>query len=58
MCDTVRSFVLIGKLKIAAHLLSSKIKHENYGYNQLHLDVLTHDKLTDKIHTASITKKA
>lgn len=49
---------MAGHLKLAAHLLSSKIKHENFGFNQLHMDVLTLDKLTDKIHTASITKKA
>lgn len=34
------------------------VKQENYGYNQLHLDVLKLDKLTQKYHTASITKKA
>ncbi len=34
------------------------IKQENYGFNELHLDVLKLDKLTKKYHTASITKKA
>jgi hypothetical protein len=34
------------------------MKQENYGFNELHLDVLKLDKLTKKYHTASITKKA
>ena len=34
------------------------IKLENYGFNELHLDVLKLDQLTNKYHTASITKKA
>jgi hypothetical protein len=34
------------------------MKQENYGFNKLHLDVITLDRLTEKYHTASITKKA
>lgn len=34
------------------------IKQENYGFNKLHLDALKLENLTDKYHTASITKKA
>lgn len=34
------------------------VSFENYGFNQLHHDVLKLDKLTDKYHTTSITKKA
>ena len=39
-------------------IIESHIKNENYGFNKLHLDVLKLAKLTDKYHTASITKKA
>jgi hypothetical protein len=39
-------------------ILEENIKHENYGFNKLHLDVLTLQILTEKYHTASITKKA
>jgi len=34
------------------------LKSENYGFNKLHLDVLKLNQLTEKYHTASITKKA
>ena len=34
------------------------LKHENFGFNKLHLDVLKLNHLTEKYHTASITKKA
>ena len=54
----VRSMVLAGNPKLAAWKLEQLVKHENYGYNQLHLDALTKDKLTEKYHTNSITKKA
>jgi ankyrin repeat protein len=39
-------------------MMEPLIKQENYGFNELHLDVLKLDKLTKKYHTASITKKA
>ena len=42
---------------MVAHNLKDKIKHENFGFNQLHYDVVKLDKLTDKYATASITKK-
>ena len=50
--------VLAGNRKLAAWKLEQLVKHENYGFNQLHLDVLQKDKLTEKYHTASLTKKA
>ena len=43
---------------MAASLIAPKVKHENFGYNKLHLDVLQLDKLTEKYATQSITKKA
>ena len=54
----VRQLLLCGNRKLAAWKLEPLIKHENYGYNQMHLDVLKLNKLTEKYHTASLTKKA
>lgn len=34
------------------------MKFENYGFNQLHHDALVKKNISDKLHTASITKKA
>ena len=42
---------------MVVHLLKDKIKHDNYGFNQLHLDVVKLDSLTEKYATQSITKK-
>lgn len=53
ICDVARS----GNRALATKLLEPLVKHENWGFNQLHLDVLKLDKLTEKYHTASITKK-
>ena len=41
----VTKIVLTGNLEIARDILASRIKHENYGFNQLHLDALTLDKI-------------
>ena len=49
---------LTGNRALAASLIAPKVKHENFGYNKLHLDVLQLDKLTEKYATQSITKKA
>jgi ankyrin repeat protein len=40
------------------HGIEPKLKLDNYGFNKLHLDVLKLSELTEKYHTASITKKA
>ena len=34
------------------------MKNEGFGFNKVHLDALKLDRLTEKYHTASITKKA
>ena len=39
-------------------IIKEKSKHENFGFNKLHGDVLELKQLTEKYHTASITKKA
>ena len=49
---------MTGNRELAAFFVESKVKHENFGFNQLHLDVLSLDKLTAKYATQSITKKA
>ena len=38
-------------------IIEPLIKHDHYGFNNLHLEVLSMKKITDKINTASITKK-
>jgi len=38
-------------------VISAQIKHENFGWNQCHLDCVSLDELTEKYHTASLTKK-
>ena len=48
---------MTGNRKLVASLVEPKVKHENYGYNKLHLDVLKLDKLVEKYPTVSITKK-
>jgi hypothetical protein len=39
-------------------IIEQNLKLENFGFNKLHLDVLKLKVLTEKYHTASITKKA
>ena len=46
-----------GNRDFVEFLVGPCIKFENYGFNQLHHDVLKLNKLTEKYHTASITKK-
>jgi ankyrin repeat protein len=41
-----------------AFIIEPKLKLENFGFNKLHLDALKLERLTEKYHTASITKKA
>jgi len=48
----------VGNRDFLIWLMEPLIKQENYGFNELHLDVLKLEKLTKKYHTASITKKA
>lgn len=47
-----------GNREFLEFLIGPCVKFENYGFNQLHHDVLKLDKLTEKYHTTSITKKA
>jgi len=54
----ISNIVFAGNLELLKFALAPLLKHENYGFNKLHLDVISLDRLTEKIHTASITKKA
>ena len=54
----VLQFARVANREVLIWLLEPLLKQENYGLNELHLDVLKLDKLTKKYHTASITKKA
>ena len=49
---------LAGAREWMIKITKSVMSLENYGFNKLHLDALMLDKLTEKYHTASITKKA
>ena len=53
ICQIART----GNRDLVEFLIKPCIKLENYGYNQLHHDVLVKKELTDKLFTASITKK-
>ena len=48
----------MGNRDLLIWVMEPLIKLENYGFNELHLDVLKLDDLTKKYHTASVTKKA
>lgn len=47
-----------GNRVLLMNLLEPLLKHELYGYNQLHFDVLKQAKLEQKYATQSLTKKA
>jgi len=47
-----------GNRKMLVSLLEPLLKHDMYGYNQLHFDVLNLEKLEAKYATQSLTKKA
>jgi ankyrin repeat protein len=51
-------YALSGNREMLAFMIEPKLKLENFGFNKLHLDALKLDRLTEKYHTASITKKA
>ena len=38
-------------------IIEPLIKHDHYGFNNLHLEVLSLTQITEKINTTSITKK-
>jgi ankyrin repeat protein len=51
--------VRAGNRAIAYEMVKNLVKFPNWGFNQLHADVLAKKKdLADKIHRASVTKKA
>jgi ankyrin repeat protein len=56
--ESFYEFAINGNIKMLKYIVSHYIKQENYGFNKLHLDVLSLKQLTEKYHTASITKKA
>ncbi len=56
--ESFYEFAINGNIKMLKYIVSHYIKQENYGFNKLHLDVLSLSQLTEKYHTASITKKA
>ena len=49
---------LSGNKDFLIWVVENCLKSENFGFNKLHLDVLKLNHLTEKYHTASITKKA
>lgn len=52
------NYAISGNLLMIKFIIAGNMKQENYGFNKLHLDVISLDRLTEKYHTASITKKA
>ena len=57
MHGVLRNFFRLGIRSAAVKTVESQLKLENFGWNQLHLDVLTLDTLTAKYATISIGKK-
>ena len=53
----ISTVALTGNRELVVKLLEPLIKHENYGFNKLHLDVVKLNKLEEKYATISITKK-
>ncbi len=49
---------LSGNKEFIIWVVENCLKSENFGFNKLHLDVLKLNHLTEKYHTASITKKS
>ncbi len=47
-----------GNYKVAHEIIKNLIQHPNWGFNQLHADVLGDKAVPDKILKQSVTKKA
>ena len=58
IAEKVWDVALSGNKDFLAWIVDFCSKSENFGFNKLHLDVLKLDHLSEKYHTASITKKA
>ena len=52
--EAVRS----GNRKIAHQLIKNMVQYPNFGFNQLHADVLSDDAVLEKVLRQSVTKKA
>jgi ankyrin repeat protein len=50
--------VRAGNRKLAHFMISNMVKYPNFGFNQLHADVLSDDAVLDKVLRVSVTKKA
>ena len=50
--------VRAGNLKVAHHIVKNLVQFPNFGFNQLHCDVLSEEPLPEKILRVSVTKKA
>jgi ankyrin repeat protein len=50
--------VRAGNHKIAHEIIKNLVQHPNWGFNQLHADVLSDKPLADKILKVSVTKKS
>lgn len=58
LANNLLNFIMHCNREMLTFIIEPKLKLENFGFNKLHLDVLKLDKLTEKYHTASITKKS
>jgi hypothetical protein len=50
--------VRAGNRKIAYETVKNMVQYPNFGFNQLHADVLSDDAVLDKVLRQSVTKKA
>jgi hypothetical protein len=54
LCEAVRA----GNRAVAHFIVKSLVQYPNFGFNQLHADVLSDDAVLDKVLRQSVTKKA
>jgi ankyrin repeat protein len=54
----ISELAINGNRELLIERLEPLLKHDNWGFNKLHLDALKLKTLTEKYHTASITKKS
>jgi ankyrin repeat protein len=50
--------VRAGNRQVAYEIVKNLVQHSNFGFNQLHMDVLSDDAVLEKVLRQSVTKKA
>ena len=58
MQQYVYEAVRAGNKNLAHHIVKNLVQYPNFGFNQLHADVLSDDAVLEKVLRQSVTKKA